>query len=193
MKITSCIVPALAAALLASSAYAQGGPAGQMNPSRRLPDTSAMPQPPSGTLQSNNDRKFLQQAAQGADYELAIAKLAEQKATRENIKAYSKDVVDAHEQLNSSLHQLAQDKGIKLPKTMTKQQQAQLSHLKSLNGTAFDQAYEKETIRINREDKKDLHREAASTKDEDIKDFVEKMQSVDAKHEEMAKTLQGKS
>ena len=40
---------------------------------------------------------------------------------------------------------------------------------------------------------KELRREAASTEDEDVKSFAKQMQSVDARHEQMAETLQSKS
>ena len=138
---------------------------------------------------SERDSKFLQTESQGAAYELAIAKLATQKATASDIKSYAQMVVSDHDQLNTELHQLASSKGVDLPADMTSKQQSDLQHLQGLSGDAFDRAYKEETTRVNGEDVKEDAAELAATGDADIRGFVQKLRAADVKHEEAGQKL----
>ena len=136
------------------------------------------------------DGKFLRTEIQGASYELAIAKLAQQKATAPDIKAYAEMVVSDHEQLNSELKQIASAKGVTLPADMTGKQKSNLQRLQTKTGAAFDTAYKQETIRINAEDKKDDQKEMDGVTDTDLRGFVQKLQNADTKHFEAGQKLQ---
>ena len=189
MRLSPCLVPALGALLLATGAQAQSNPAGQANSATHAATQTATESQHNGGTLSSTDKKFLSDVAQGAKYELALAKLAEQKATKPDIKHYAQTVINDHEQLNSSLHQLAQKKDVQLPTQMTQQQQTEVNRLKGLSGTAFDQAYQTETRRINSQDKAELQKEINSTQNSDVKTFAQQMQQADAKHQQMAQTL----
>jgi len=137
----------------------------------------------------DSQSKFLKTQSQGAAYELAIAKLAEQKATSPEIKSYAQMVAADHESLNSELHKLASSKGVDLPAEMTGKQQSELKTLQGLSGSAFDSAYKKETTRINDEDKKEDQSEMSSVTDPDIRSFVQKLQAADTKHYQAGEKL----
>lgn len=138
---------------------------------------------------STTDQTFLQKQAQGTSYELAIAKLAAQKATKPDMRNYAQMVVTDHDQLNSQLQQLAQSKGVTLPSTMTAKQQANLSNLQDLTGSAFDRQYLNETTRINKEDKQQDQQELSATQDFSVRSFVQTLQSADQKHYKAAQNL----
>lgn len=146
--------------------------------------SSAVAAPPSAT-----DKAFLDKDAAGAVYELESARLATSKAARDDVKTYAKMLVDDHESYNTALRQLGKDVGVDLPTQMDAADAARLSKLKDASGPAFDAAYLEEAIRINAEDKRDAERERAGTKNEAVKDFIEKFADVDAKHERLAKAL----
>lgn len=182
---------ALGALLLATGAQAQNSPAAQANTaSRAATATAAQSRSASGAL-SATDQEFLRQTAQGADYELAMAKLAEQKATRQDIKQYAQTLVSDHDRLNTALHDLAQKMGVQLPSQMSQQQQDKMSHLQGLSGNAFDQAYLADTRSVNSQDKTELQKETSSAQNLDVRAFAQQMQAADAKHQQMAQTLQG--
>ncbi len=136
------------------------------------------------------DRSFLTHEAQGGAYELAIAQLATQKGTRDDIKAYAQRIVSDHEQANTALQQLAQSKGVSLPTGMTNDEQTRFAGLQNLQGTTFDRAYVKEAVRINAGDKRDFAKEAKTTHDADIRAYVQRFAAMDAEHEQAAKQLQ---
>ena len=183
MRLQYCLAPALVALLLSAHAQAQAPGA---------PVTSSAA-PASSKALSSTDKQFLQRAARGAEYELTIAKLAEQKAGSENVKQYSQMVVSDHEQLNSSLHQLAGEHGMTLPSEMTKKQQEKVRYLQGFSGKSFDREYEREIKRINKEDRADLRKEIKSTNSPSVKAFAQKMQDADAKHQKMAQQLESHS
>ncbi len=108
---------------------------------------------------STGDQKFLQNEAQGTAYELAIAKLAAQKATQPDIKNYAQMIIQDHEQLNTQLQQLAQSKGVSLPSSMTAEQQTKLTRLQGLTGQEFDRQYENDTTQVNGQDKSEDQQE----------------------------------
>ena len=138
---------------------------------------------------SSADRSFLQHEAQGASYELAIAQLAQQKATRPDVKAYAQRIVSDHEQANAELSKLAQSKGVSLPTEMTSNDQTRLAGLQNLQGNDFDRSYVQESVRINAGDKRDFAKEAKTTHDPAIRAYVKQFTGMDAQHEQAAKQL----
>jgi putative membrane protein len=139
---------------------------------------------------SASDRSFLQHEAQGAAYELALAQLAAQKATRDDIKTYAQQLITDHEQANASLDQLAQSKGVPLSKTLSNDDQTRLAGLQNLQGNDFDRSFVKEAVRVNQEDKRDFAKEAKSTHNPDVRAYVKQFSAMDQKHAAGARQLQ---
>ena len=131
---------------------------------------------------SDRDKAFLQDQAQGTAYEMAIARLALDKAERPAIKTYAQAIITDHDQLDAQLKSLARIKRIDLPPDMTAKQKTDLARLQGLGGTAFDRAYEQETTRINGQDKTDDAKELGETTDETVRQFVRQLQDADQKH-----------
>lgn len=61
------------------------------------------------------DRSFLMDEGQGVEYEIAVAKLASNKATKPAIRAYAKKIVADHAQANPTLTKLTKAEGITVP------------------------------------------------------------------------------
>jgi putative membrane protein len=53
--------------------------------------------------QSDDDKKFLAMAAQSDQNEIALSKLAEQKATNPAVKAFAEKMVTEHTQMTASM------------------------------------------------------------------------------------------
>ena len=138
---------------------------------------------------SSSDRAFLTKDVQGSNYELALAQLAAQKATNDQIKSYAQKVASDHEQANPQLQQLAQSKGVTPPQGMDSNDQTRLAGMQNLQGNDFDRAFVKEAKRINAEDKRDSAKEQRTTRDPDIRAFLKRFASMDAEHDQAAKAL----
>ena len=146
---------------------------------------------PSPTAQAINaqDRQFMAKDAEGGLYEIAIARLAQQRSSRDDVKAYAARIVADHTTYNDALQALARSKGITLPMAMTSEDQARLALMESATGAFPDAMFIQEATRINEEDKKAAGEEKARTSDADIKAFLAKFESMDAEHERMASAL----
>ncbi len=138
---------------------------------------------------ADTDRTFLTSEVQGATYEVGIAKLATQKATKPQIRAYSKKIVADHSTANPELMRLAKSKSVTAPTGMSTADSARYEILKGDSGTAFDKAYVDEITRINSDDKDSFKKEMSATKDPQIKAYVAKFTRMDAMHAKMGEAL----
>lgn len=139
---------------------------------------------------SSGDRDYLVQDAQGAAYELSLAKLAAGRASRDDVKTYAQKVADDHERYNSALQDLGRQVGVKLPTDMTTAEGVKLTAMKVLSGSAFDKAFLEQMVSINDDDMKEAEQEKKATKSEAIKSFIGKFAAMDQSHEQRAKELQ---
>lgn len=135
------------------------------------------------------DQQYLRQTAQGADYELAISKLALQKSQRSDIRGYAQHIVTDHEQANGKLQQVAMQNGVQLPTGMTTAQQAEYAKLQGLSGHAFDSAYVAAVKSINQNDSSQFSSETAELSSPQLKSMAQDMHKTDEKHAQEAQTL----
>lgn len=135
------------------------------------------------------DHQFLVRDAQGGAYELAIAALAQQRTSREDVRAYASRLIADHAAYNQALQELAHAKGVELPTEMTADDRVRLNSINSQTGSTADRSFIEEATRINAEDKQEAAEEAARTADPDIRAFLRKFEAVDAEHEQLALSL----
>jgi putative membrane protein len=62
------------------------------------------------------DRRFLKKVAKGSEEEVALAQLAQQRSSNEQVKQYAQMLATDHEKMNHQLEQLAQRKGVEISK-----------------------------------------------------------------------------
>ena len=136
------------------------------------------------------DRQFMILDATGGVYEASLAALAQQKSSRDDIKAYATMLLQDHGEYNAALQQLAMAKGVMLPTAMSADDRTRLNGINLQGGSTFDRSFILEAIRINDEDKKAAQDEAAATSDPDMKAFLQKFAAMDARHEQAARMLQ---
>ena len=141
---------------------------------------------------TNSDKQFLTDSAQGANYELALAKLAQQKATQAEVKSFADRLASDHTTQNAALEKLMAAKGVSPSTGLKAADQSRLTQMSSQSGATFDTAFANEMARINDEDKKSTAAEKSSTSDADIKGFLGQFASMDSEHEKAALALQGK-
>ncbi len=137
------------------------------------------------------DRSYMQDQAQGAAYEVAIARLADGTSKRPDIRGYAQIVAMNHETMDQRLAELAQSKGVSLPGSMKDSDKPRLKQLQGLKGREFDQAYIAETNRTNDEDGKQDEKEAAQTQDAAMQTFAKQMAEIDGKHARLGRSLDG--
>ncbi len=138
---------------------------------------------------SSADKHYLKQDAHGAAYELQISQLAAQKANDQQVRQYAEMAVKDHENYNQQEQQLAEQNGVALPTSPTKQEQSRINRLQTLNGSAFDDAYVRDMRQVNQRDVNEERKEANSTQNPQIKQFIQEFEQMDQKHLQGAQNL----
>ena len=182
------ILTAAAAALLLAASVGPLAAQTTLDQTTTVPATAPGPEPKPAPITST-DYQFLVKDAQGGAYEIAIAALAQQRTSREDIRAYASRIIADHATYNQALQELARAKGVELPTDMTASDRVRLNGLNAYTGSTADRSFIEEAIRINAEDKQDAAEEVAKTPDPDIRAFLHKFEAVDAEHERMALAL----
>src|SRR5271170_5383502 len=77
---------------------------------------SAVMMPVKAKAAGDSDKKFLAMAAQGDQNEIALGKLAAQKATNPDVKAFGEKMVKDHTQMTESMKPFVQEWGVIAPK-----------------------------------------------------------------------------
>jgi len=162
-----CILPLVIAALsLAGVAAAQDTPAGN-------------PEGVRGSL-SAKDKIFMKKAAKGGMMEVAMGKLAEEKAQSDDVKSFGKRMVTDHSKANDELKKIAAEKNVKLP---TKERTVSWSS---------DKAYMDAMVKDHEKDLAEFQEEASGGSEPDVKKFAEATAKVVQEHLDLAKQTQSK-
>jgi len=135
------------------------------------------------------DQNFILAAAQGGMTEVKLGALAAQNGTRADVKEFGQMMVKDHSAINADLKALASQKGVTLPDDLDAKHQGMVDKLAALNGSAFDKVYIAAMIKDHKADAKEFKAESASTKDAEIKNFVDKSLPVVEMHLEHIKAM----
>lgn len=179
-------------ALVATGAFVTLGSAAlsQQSPAQQ----SSMQQTGSRTsMLSDADKQFLTTTAEDSVYEFSSAQLAVQKAQKPEVAQYALRIMGDHAQFNKALMQLARQKGLTLPVTLSSKDRDKLDRLMRLQGPAFDRQYIQEVAKANATSVTELGRAARTTKDQDMQNFIATFLPVDQQHLQLANALQNAS
>ncbi len=136
------------------------------------------------------DQQFIRKAAADDMAEVELGKLAQQKASSNNVKDFANTMVSQHQQNLDQLKQVAQKENVEIPSTPSAKEQAIKDKLSNLNGQAFDRAYMKHMVRDHSKDVPEFKAELNKTSDPDLKSYIQQTLPVLEHHEQMAKQVQ---
>lgn len=143
-------------------------------------------------MMKSADTTFAMKAAQGGIAEVQLGKLAAEKASNPDVKAFGQQMVDDHSKANDDLKSVAAKEGMTLPSDVNAKQQAMYNRLQKLSGAAFDQAYVKDMVMDHQEDVRVFQKEANSGKDDQMKGFASRTLPVIQGHLDKIKSIQAK-
>ena len=90
---------------------------------------------------SQQDRSFVEQAAQGGMAEVAAGNMAMQRGASPAVREFGRWMVTDHTAMDKTLTGMAEHLGITVPTAPNATQQGQAQRLEGLNGRSFDRAY----------------------------------------------------
>jgi putative membrane protein len=123
---------------------------------------------------TQDDREFVNKAAQGNAMEVAAGKLAQQRALDPTVKHFGAQMVSDHTAANEALKTVADSKQMPLADTLPQEEQDALGKLEGLNGTEFDEAYAKMMVEDHKKDISEFEKETKKAKDPDVKAYAQK-------------------
>ncbi|KQV21151.1 hypothetical protein ASC74_19065 [Pseudomonas sp. Root329] len=148
-----------------------------------------------GTVFAATSNDFVDSAAAGGIAEVETSRLALEKSSSADIKAFANMMITDHSQANDELAALAKKNDIKVPDSTTLVKQAKEKIL-DLRDESFDAAYANNQVKAH-EDTIELFKKEANTVTDDrtkgatdLKGFAQKMLPALEKHLDMAKKLQ---
>ena len=169
----------LGPAAIAALALIAGGVASAQSPS--APATA-----------SSTDRRFVQEAGAGSAAEVALGKLATQKASRDEVKQLGQQMVEDHSKSGDELKQVAGAKGMTAPDAPTPAQQKAAEQITQRSGAAFDKSFLNQMALDHKKTIALFRRESRSGSDPDLKGFATKMLPTLEEHLKMVRSLQTK-
>ena len=138
------------------------------------------------------DKAFAMKAAQGGLAEVQMGKLAADKGSSPDVKAFGQQMVDDHTKANDQLKSVAQQENMTLPATVNSKDQAEYDKLNGLSGAAFDKEYVRDMVKDHMMDVKEFEREANKGQDPAIKGFASQTLPVLQGHLSKIKDIQSK-
>jgi putative membrane protein len=124
------------------------------------------------------DRNFILDAAHGGMMEVDLARVALDRATNTDVKAYAQKMIDDHTAANDELTKLAASKGVTVPVEPDANHKADMDSAKAdltkRTGADFDREYMKMQEAAHEKMLKMFEKTAQSAKDADVKAFASK-------------------
>jgi putative membrane protein len=133
------------AAAIAACALTAGLPAAAQSANSRGEQAAGTRNPagksdPAGKP-SKADQRMMRDIAQANIAEIETGKLAQEKASKDEVKQFGKTMVDDHTKALGELQEIASKKSVELPTEPDVKHKATATALKALNGDAFDKQY----------------------------------------------------
>jgi putative membrane protein len=147
---------------------------------------------PKAAAQTDDDKKFLANAAQSDRNEIALSEVAEQKATNPDVKAFAHKMVTEHKEMSASMKPFAEKWGLNPPVDVDSDHKKELDKLNGLSGNDFDKEYMDQMVSDHSKALDAFTDEAKDTKDAKFKAAVLKGKTRVAAHKNMAYDLKKK-
>lgn len=143
-----------------------------------------------GLTVSNYDKTFLTRAASDEMFELEMSRVAVEKASAPDLKAYAVAMANQHQTVYQELAALAQSKGVSLPTRLGMLRQRELLNLRKLSGEDFDRAYfQRIALWAHRQDVRLFRDASRMSPDADVRAWANKMMPAHEQHVADARSL----
>lgn len=160
-----------ASAAHANTTATQGNPAVPAAATARDGLRAAPRAAQSPSASATTDRDFLRAAAGAGMYEVEVSRLATERATHAQVKAFAEKMVADHTDANQELAALAQARGVELPQQMPSNKRKVIERLKKSSN--FDEDYVKTVgLKDHKADIALFDKAHRTSKDEELKTWA---------------------
>ncbi|TWF42686.1 putative membrane protein [Chitinophaga polysaccharea] len=137
-----------------------------------------------------NSSKFAVDAANGGMMEVAMGKLAQEKASNARVKAFGAMMVTDHTKAGDQLKELAGKKNIALPAELSTQEKNHLDDLGKKSGKDFDKSYIDMMVDDHDKDVKEFEKASSDLTDPDLKTWATSTLPTLKVHQDSARVIQ---
>jgi len=178
-------------AMLIVVAFATASGAQQPPPGAQQPYPKPATQKPATQSASHaaGDTSFAMKAAQANFAEVELGKLAQQKASSDDVKKFAQMMVDDHSKALDELKGVAGTKNITLPTAIDAEHKKLSDRLSKLSGAGFDREYMQAMVEGHRKVAADMRKESQSGADPDLKAWAGKTLPTVEAHLKQAETV----
>jgi putative membrane protein len=134
---------------------------------------------------ARGDRRFVEKVAKIGLEESSLSQLAVERASREEVRAFARDVISDHEKANAELSQLASNKGLVLPVA----ERENLNHWTKKTGKDFDEDYLEKIISGHKDVVDMMESRGTKAEDSDVAAFARNHLATMQEHLRKAKEL----
>ena len=134
--------------------------------------------------------EFMTKVADVGMTEVKLGQMAQDKATSQRVKDFGAMMVKDHTAAGDELKNIARQKNVTLPETMSNDHQKKTDDLNKKAGKDFDKAYMKAMVDGHQSTVNDFEKASKNTKDADVKAWVDKTLPTLKMHLDSAKAIQ---
>jgi len=138
---------------------------------------------------SAQDRKFVMEAAQGGMMEVELGRIASERASNAEVKAFGRRMVDDHTTANERLKQVARERSLTLPTEMTAEQKQERDKLNRATGAEFDRMYMSHMVKDHQKDVSEFEKQTQKGEDQAVRSFAQQTLPTLREHLEMAQKI----
>ena len=131
---------------------------------------------------SEADKAFVAKVSQGGMYEVALGKLAESRATTQDVKDSGNTEAHDHMLVGDKLKSIVVANGMEFPAALNDSFQSRLNAIGALPAGQFDAAYIQDMKKIHEADGAAFAREATSGTNPDLKAFASETYRIVQRH-----------
>jgi putative membrane protein len=146
----------------------------------------------SGGALTNQDEKFLREAADGGMMEVELGRLAAERAASADVKAFGQRMVTDHGKANQQLMQVAANKGLTLSKDLSADKKNERDRFAKLSGAEFDRMYMQHMVKDHRKDVSEFEKESQKGGDAGVRSFAQQTLPILRDHLTLAESVAGK-
>jgi putative membrane protein len=146
------------------------------------------PRPPSRppANATTSDEDFVREAAQAGLAEVALGKLALQRAYNPYVRQFAQRMVDDHSRVNHELADLAMNQGVEVPKEMDAERRTTSARLATFSGASFDREYMRAVLKDQARNVAVFRTYSHKGKNEEMKSWAAKILPTLRRHAQLA-------
>ena len=139
---------------------------------------------------SEQDRQFMNKAAMGSMMEVQLGKMAQEKASSQDVKDFGQTMVQDHSKANQKLKDIAQENNVSLPQELDAKHRRTVDELSSLEGESFDRRYMDKMVEDHKKDIDTFQKEVQQGQHPEVTQFASETLDTLQQHHEMAQRIE---